>query len=126
MTSAQFLIDSESNLKSSITRINQPSKQQITNPASQSSVQEWIGMGLVKSIDLNKREIILDHKSIPAINMPAMTMGFHVVPSIDLTSIKSGDEIHFVLIKNSDGQYHITKIHVMKHRKVDPHKGKVQ
>lgn len=127
VTSAQFLIDSESNLKASITRINQSTEQTTNhNPASQSSVQEWIGMGLVKSIDLNKREIILDHKSIPAINMPAMTMGFHVVPSIDLTSIKSGDEIHFVLIKNSDGQYHITKIHVMKHRKVDPHKGKVQ
>ena len=74
-------------------------------------------MGVVKSVDLKKREIVLDHQPIPAIKMPAMTMGFYVVPSINLTPIKPGQEIHFVLIKNKDEQYHITKIQIIKNNK---------
>lgn len=117
VTSAQFLIDSESNLKASLNRMSPSDHPHSSNQHSQSSIQQWIGMGIVKSVDLDKREIVLDHQPIPAINMPAMTMGFYVLPSINLNTIKPRQEIHFVLIKNKDNQYHITKIQIIKNNK---------
>jgi len=114
VTSSQFLIDSESNLKASLGRISQSHHLQLTNSSSPSSGQEWIGIGVVKSVDLNKREINLDHEPIPAISKPAMTTHYYVAPNIDLALIKPGDEIHFVLVKYGASKYQIKKIHVMK------------
>jgi membrane fusion protein, copper/silver efflux system len=112
VTSAQFLIDSESNLKAAFSRLqNQGLSTKIKSTTD--TPQQFVGMGNVKSINVDKRTLSLKHQAIPALNMPAMTMELPVAKNISLGKIKLGDEIHFVMIKKDDGTYLIIKIHVV-------------
>lgn len=113
VTSAQFLIDSESNLKAAFSRL-QNHRHSSVNPSKIDTPEQFVGMGKVKTLNVNKRTLVLDHQPIPALNMPAMTMELVVANDVPLDEVKVGDEIHFVLIKRKDGTYLITKIHVMR------------
>lgn len=105
VTSAQFLIDSESNLKAAISRINGEEEHEQNVP------QEFVGMGVVDKVDKAKRKVIIKHQPIPSLNMPAMEMLLRVDKKVNLEEIESGDEVHFVLIRQADKQYLLVKIH---------------
>ncbi len=107
VTSAQFLIDSESSLKAGLDRISPPMDEQ----------HEYVGMGKIKRVDLSKRMIVLDHQAIPALNMPAMIMDLDVDKSVALSTLKAGEHIHFVIIKAPHNTYRVTKIQVIRARK---------
>jgi len=111
--SAQFLIDSESNLKAGLSRLQSHDHSVKKNHDSNNLAQEYVGMGKVKETNPVKRTITLDHQPIPELNMPAMTMKLNVAGDIDMSKIMAGDQVHFVLIKNSSGDYMATKIHVI-------------
>lgn len=111
VTSAQFLIDSESNLKAAFSRLQNHQHSKANKPIIDTPAQ-FIGMGKVKSIDVNRRTISLHHQPIPALNMLAMTMELAVAKDVPLNQVKTGDEIHFVLIKKKNGAYLIAKIHI--------------
>lgn len=113
VTSAQFLIDSESNLKAAFTRM-QKNEGDTKTQATPNAQEQFIGMGKIKKIDANKRTISLHHRPIPALNMPEMTMEIAVAKDVALDKVKSGDEIHFVMVKKENGTYLIIKIHVVK------------
>lgn len=119
VTSAQFLIDSESNLKAGFSRLESREQTDQTKPESSTSAmpQEYVSMGKVIKLDHTKRIIVLDHQPIPALNMPAMTMELNVDKGVDLKNVKQGDEIHFVIVKQADKTYLLTKIHRMKMNK---------
>jgi Cu/Ag efflux protein CusF len=53
--------------------------------------------GMVTAMDTAKRKVILDHGPIPDINWPAMKMEFSVAPSVDLSKVKTGDQVRFTL-----------------------------
>lgn len=112
VTSAQFLIDSESNLKASFARM-QP-KHSLKESKSTSVSQQFIGMGKVKTINLQKRTLALHHQPIPALNMLAMTMELSIANDVDLSLVKPGDTVHFTMIRQRDDHYLITMLHVMK------------
>lgn len=112
VTSAQFLIDSESSLKAALTRISAHGKK-INHAMHNKKPKEFVGMGKVVSVDITKRILTLHHKPIPALNMPEMTMQLNVAQDIKLDTVKAGGEVHFVLIKQENGSYLITKLHVM-------------
>lgn len=112
VTSAQFLIDSESNLKAAFSRMQQ-SKGKTKTQSTASVPEQFVGMGVVKSVDAIKRTISLHHKPIPALNMPAMTMNIAVAKEVELNVVKPGDAIHFVMIKQNGNTYLITKIHII-------------
>ncbi len=109
VVSAQFLIDSESNLKASLNRM------QPTVTPQQLMPQEFIGIGKIQSININQRTLVLDHQPIPALNMPAMKMKLPVAKDININTLKVGMTIHFVLIKKDGHKYLITKINVVNH-----------
>lgn len=109
VTSAQFLIDSESNLKAAFSRMSNSAMEQDMNHAS-ISPQEFYGMGNIKSIDQSNKRITLDHQPIPALNMPAMNMEFTVSPDVDLSKFKAGEAIDFMVVEQKDETYMITKI----------------
>ncbi len=113
VTSAQFLIDSESNLKASFNRMQNHRDTQPQDAIS-NLPQEFVGMGRIMAVNLEKNTLSLDHKPIPAINMPAMKMVFAVAKDVDLSQIKTDDEIHFVMVKQADNLYLITTVRVMK------------
>jgi Cu/Ag efflux protein CusF len=67
--------------------------------------------GKVVAVDLEKKEVTLDHEEIPG-HMTAMKMPFPVENANLLEGIKAGDQVHGKL-KNKDGKN--TIIELMKH-----------
>jgi len=113
VTSAQFLIDSESNLKADIGRIQHRPHFHSSKPTSSNHPHEFIGMGTVRQVDLSRHTLTLFHQPIAALNMPAMAMALPVNKTVNLVSVKAGDEIYFVLVRQGKGRYVITKINVI-------------
>jgi Cu(I)/Ag(I) efflux system membrane fusion protein len=112
VTSAQFLIDSESSMQAGFSRMNDD-EDSLNDSVSNDTPQEFVGMGHVLAISRLDRTIAIKHEAIPALEMPAMTMKLSVDKSINLDNVKVGDALHFVLIKDSKGDYQVTKVHVM-------------
>lgn len=108
VTSAQFLIDSESNLKAAFSRMD-GSDDSMHNDIGK-GMREFFGMGSIQSVDAKNKKITLDHQPMPALNMPAMSMEFSVSPDVDLSQFKAGDEIDFMVVKHHGNTYMITKI----------------
>ncbi len=88
VVSAQFLIDSESNLKASLRRLTA-----VTTPA----LQTLQASGKVNRVDLPNRKVNLTHDPIPAIGWPAMTMEFAALPEADLSGLHPGQRVTFEL-----------------------------
>lgn len=108
VTSAQFLIDSESNVSADLNRMDEQQEQNTNQGVS----KEYVGMGIVQHVDQKSRKITLHHNPIDALDMPEMTMTLAVSPQCDLAGLQANDSIHFVLIKKNN-QFEIIKIHNM-------------
>ncbi len=108
VASGQFLIDSESSLKSTLSRLE--SSQGGTSGNTESGGH--VGTAKVNAIDMQKGKIDLSHGPIPSLKWPAMAMGFSVEDKAQLQDIKPGDEIEFELRgePNKDDEYVITRI----------------
>ncbi|MCS5712800.1 efflux RND transporter periplasmic adaptor subunit [Candidatus Berkiella aquae] len=104
VTSGQFLIDSEANLKASTQRI---SSQNENSSISTLSVE---GIGIVQSMNVKQHIITLKHEAIAALDMQEMTMDFVVNENISLSTIKVGERIRFIVEKDPMHQFVITKI----------------
>jgi len=118
VTSAHFLIDSESNLKEELSRMHSRDRLDKSKRSSNNMPQEFVGTGKVKRLDRAKRIIVLQHQPIPALNMPEMVMELDVDKRVNLKKVQIEDEVHFVLVKQTNGRYRVTKIHVIKMNKL--------
>lgn len=110
VTSGEFLIDSEANLKTSLQRIDssdQSISEQNTDTWSNIIIQ---GIGIVTDLDISKHSITLQHEPIPILSWPAMNMEFAVNNDIDLNKFKIGDHVQFTFKKNNTNEYLITDI----------------
>jgi Cu/Ag efflux protein CusF len=65
--------------------------------------------GTITAVNPANHKVTFDHGPIPAINWPAMTMEFAVVPSVDLAKLKTGDKVNFTL-SGSGGTYTVQSI----------------
>ncbi|MBF0186742.1 MAG: copper-binding protein [Magnetococcales bacterium] len=74
------------------------------------SASKAMGMGIVHTIDAEKRMVNLTHEPIPALNWPKMTMDLPVTKRVKLESLKAGDSVHFTLKMGRDKVYRITKM----------------
>ncbi len=110
VTSAQFLIDSESNMKAAINRIDDKKSTKSNDPKNIKT--EHIGMGSIKAIDIENHQITIFHQPISSLGMGEMVMTIPVAKNVSLTSAKVGDSIHFIMIKKENG-FVITKLHIM-------------
>jgi Cu(I)/Ag(I) efflux system membrane fusion protein len=91
--SGQFLIDSESNLKAELGRLD--SKKEAKSQQG-NTIQ---GRGVIQSIELTKRVITLSHEAIAELGWPAMRMDFLVDKEVDLQQFKVNDKVVFSLRK---------------------------
>ncbi|STY78840.1 copper/silver efflux system, membrane fusion protein [Legionella wadsworthii] len=98
VTSGQFLIDSESNLKAGLERLD-TKKEVKTTPT------KIKGRGVIQSIDLTKRVVTLNHEAIADLGWPAMSMDFSVDKQVPLQKFKVNDKVSFSLKK--EGQQFI-------------------
>ncbi|MCW8091139.1 efflux RND transporter periplasmic adaptor subunit [Alteromonas sp. ASW11-130] len=102
VTSAQFLIDSESSISSDFARMSPDDKP--------SSV--W-AEGKVNRVMKGHRMANITHKPVKEWDWPEMTMDFTVAESVDMNKLANADSLHFEMTKTAQGDYLITDIHVM-------------
>ncbi len=102
VTSAQFLIDSESSKSSDFKRM--------THDEVPNSV--WME-GEINSVMAGHRMVNITHGPAEAWDWPEMTMDFDVGEKVDIDSLKSGQSLHFQVSKTEDGGYEVTGIHIM-------------
>ena len=94
--SGQFLIDSESSLRSSATRMS--------DPAGASH------KGTAKVEKIGKDEVILSHGPIGSLQWPPMTMGFKPPPGGFPKDLAAGDTVSFEFRQSKEGPFEITAI----------------
>jgi Cu/Ag efflux protein CusF len=68
------------------------------------------GTGTVNSVDPAGHKVNLNHNAIPAIGWPAMTMDFTVALAVDLSALKPGTRVNFMMQRGGDGMYVIHSI----------------
>lgn len=97
VTSGQFLIESEANLKGALEKLKPLSSAVHT------------GTGVITRVDAKTGELEMEHDPIPSLDWPGMTMGFDVRDKGILQGLKAGDKVEFDLVK-SDGGFPVTAI----------------
>lgn len=107
VTSAQFLIDSESSKTSDFRRMSHDSDGDVkaAKPAS-----AWVSARL-EGLMTEHRMLTLAHDPIEAWQWPAMTMGFTVAKNVDLQGLTSGMTLHVEVTEEGEGNYVISQIH---------------
>lgn len=103
VSSAQFLLDSESSKTSDFRRMDHSAP-----IAAEQSV--WIE-ATIDQVDKSARRVTLSHGAIDAWNMPATTMNSSVAESVDLSTLQTGRTVH-VEISRVDGGMAVTNVHV--------------
>jgi len=106
--SGQFLIDSEASLGATLWRLEEAQPP----PASGAAASAHKGRGKVKEIDAQAGRVELEHEPIPAMQWPAMSMGFVVEDKAQLSGLKKGDVVEFQVRPkpDADGNYLVPKI----------------
>ncbi len=100
VTSGQFLLDSESNLKAGLQHLSAPDAEKKQAKTAQ-------GRGIIESMQDGK--ITISHEPIAAMSWPAMTMDFSLPGGTAAISLKPGAPIEFEF-HEEDGDFLISKI----------------
>ncbi|MEC6833677.1 efflux RND transporter periplasmic adaptor subunit [Photobacterium toruni] len=100
VTSAQFMLDSESSKSADLSRIN--SIDSVDKVASVTWVQ-----GEITAINADQRILTINHQPVSAWNWPAMTMDFNLDKNIKIKELAIGQQIEFELQKTANNQYNI-------------------
>ena len=107
VTSAQFLIDSESSKTSDFRRMDHGSDDK-AETAAPTSV--WVG-ARIKSLMPEHRMLTLAHDAIEDWQWPAMTMNFTAAKSVDLQGLQPDMTLHVEITREGDNNYVISQIH---------------
>ncbi|EGU48056.1 putative cation efflux system transmembrane protein [Vibrio ichthyoenteri ATCC 700023] len=100
VTSAQFMLDSESSQSAELSRING-----LDAPAPRA----WAN-GQITDIMADHHMLTINHQPVEQWNWPAMVMNFTLAPSLDISTLEQGQSIRFEMEKTPQGQYLITQL----------------
>lgn len=103
VTSAQFLIDSESSKTSDFKRMNH-GNEAIPNSA-------WVE-ATINSLMAEHRMINASHRAISQWDWPEMTMDFIVAESVDFASLEQGMTLQVEISKTQGDQYQISNVRI--------------
>jgi len=106
VVAANFLIDSESNLRSAL---NAFGKQGAQAGAPGAAVTHK-GEGSVDAVDLAQKSVTLAHGPIASLKWPAMTMDFKVKDPALLRTLKPGQSIAFDFVEAAAGEWTIVRV----------------
>lgn len=112
VTSAQFLIDSESSKTSDFKRMGESDQMEEHKDAEADSEPDsaWVAARIERLMP-GHRMVTLEHEPIPEWQWPAMTMDFTVDEGVDMTVLKAGMGLHVQVAKGSDG-YRLISVHI--------------
>ena len=99
VSSAQFLLDSESSIDSDFQRMTAVRPQQV-----------WT-QGEIQTLDIGSRTLSVSHQPIPEWQWPAMEMDFTVADGVDISQLKQGQALHLQVEQEGD-EYKIVNVHV--------------
>ena len=102
VTSAQFLIDSESSKSSDFERMVQT---QIPDSV-------WME-GEINAVYTDSRAANITHGPAEPWDWPEMTMDFDIAEQVDINELAAGQTLHFEVTRAEDGTYAVTGIHIM-------------
>lgn len=107
VSSAQFLLDSESSKTSDFKRM------QARNPGRNDveDQQVWVA-ATVDEILPDGSMLRLSHEAIEPWNMPGMTMNFPLDDAVDISTLKVNTEIHAQIYRDAEGNFSIIAIHI--------------
>ncbi|MDN7128234.1 efflux RND transporter periplasmic adaptor subunit [Pseudidiomarina sp. 1APR75-33.1] len=122
VTSAQFLIDSESSKSSDFKRMNHDSN---TDSESHDTMLNeavsveavWVE-ATVKSVMPQHSMVALNHGEIPEWDWPAMTMDFDVADDVELSKLSAGLSLHAEISQVGKQRYQLTSIHIPEQEQV--------
>jgi Cu(I)/Ag(I) efflux system membrane fusion protein len=98
VTSAQFMLDSESSQNAELSRINGIEAE---------SSRVW-AVGDITDVMAGHRMATINHQPVPEWQWPGMVMNFNFAENLDITPIQKGQSIEFEMQKTPAGQYEIT------------------
>ena len=104
VSSAQFLLDSESSKSSDFKRMHYDEEVINETPTS-----VWVS-AQIESLMPNHKMLTLKHDAIPEWDWPEMTMDFIATDSVDFSSLKQGLNLQVEVSKNPNGDYQISNI----------------
>ena len=99
VVSANFLIDSESNLKAALGGMQEPKNASVSHQA----------MGTLDSKEADGT-VMVTHDPVASLNWPKMTMAFVPANPSLVANLKPGTSIHFEFVERKPGEWVITKI----------------
>ena len=97
--SANFLIDSESNLKAALGTMTEPKPVTVSHHA----------VGTLDSIETGGT-VMVTHEPVASLKWPAMTMEFVPANSALVAGLKPGVSIRFEFVERKPGEWVITKL----------------
>jgi membrane fusion protein, copper/silver efflux system len=104
VTSAQFLIDSESSKTSDFKRMNHEEKAPLPKSV-------WTE-ATINALMVAERKINATHPAISQWDWPEMTMDFSVAETVDISTLQEGMQLQVEISKTEDNQYQITTVHL--------------
>ena len=102
VVSANFLIDSESNLRSALNAFDR-------QDAKQGAPATHRGEGKVEAVDLAQASVTITHGPIASLKWRGMTMEFHVKDPALLRTLRPGQSIGFEFMADPGGEYTIIR-----------------
>ncbi|TMO56053.1 efflux RND transporter periplasmic adaptor subunit [Pseudoalteromonas phenolica] len=102
VTSAQFLIDSESSKSSDFKRMEY----------AEVPTSVW-AEGVITAKSDTEQSVTIDHAPVEAWQWPQMVMDFGVLNQADFDALEVGHSLHFEITKQDDGSYPVSAIHIM-------------
>ena len=103
VVSANFLIDSESNLKAALSSMSEPEKKAVSHQA----------IGTLDSIEAGGT-VMVTHEPVASLKWPAMTMEFVPANPALIGKLKPGAPIAFEFVERKPGEWVITKLDARK------------
>jgi len=100
VSSAQFLLDSESSKTSDFGRMHHDKK---TNSV-------WMS-GIIESVMAEHNMLTISHDEVPEWEWPSMTMDFMVSEDVEMSELVKGQTIHFEVLKKGN-DYRVNVVHV--------------
>jgi len=112
VTSAQFLLDSESSKSSDFKRMNHADTKGDNSASDETAPSSvWVS-AQIQSMMADHKMLTLTHDAIPEWDWPEMIMDFTATDAVDFSQLKEGLSLHVEVTKTSSGDYQISNIHV--------------
>jgi Cu(I)/Ag(I) efflux system membrane fusion protein len=104
VTSAHFMLDSESSQTADLSRISS-----INEEPMQMSDSVW-AKGSITNLMVGHRMATIEHQPVPEWDWPGMVMDFVFSDEVDLSGLANGQAIDFKMEKTDSGQFQVTEV----------------